>query len=165
MTAGGTLSTIAFSIYNSSTSARALESGTLYVDFWNYDTGAYVDGFSYFVDFGTDPLPVGFYTLLGFTGLEALGIVLPQNVLAGQSWEPTDTLGGPNLGQVLFNPPTVGTSLDEFYLDDTPIGGTNQGFFNFGGNPVANFYWEIGIPEPASLSLLLVGALAMIRRR
>ncbi len=166
MTAGGTLSTVDLSIYNSSNSTRPLQSGTLYVDFWNLDTGAYVNGFSYFMDFGATPLAAGSYTLFGFTGLESLGITLPQNVLAGESWG-TDTVGGPNLGQVMFNPPTVGSSLDEFYLDNTGTvpPGTNAGFFYFGGNPVANFYWQIGVPEPSALALLALGGLALTRRR
>ncbi|MBI5866054.1 MAG: PEP-CTERM sorting domain-containing protein [Planctomycetes bacterium] len=41
--------------------------------------------------------------------------------------------------------------------------GTN---FNFGGNPLANtgIYLRT-VPEPASIGLLVVGALALLRRR
>jgi hypothetical protein len=74
-----------------------------------------------------------------------------------------------NLGSGLFDPPVEGTSNDgmfrtntfgSFFTTNNPAGAA----VNFGGNPVANVGWQI-IPEPTSLALLALGALAMVRRR
>jgi hypothetical protein len=68
-----------------------------------------------------------------------------------------------NLGPGIFDPPTLGSSQDQFFatnsagsfLANNPAGS----FFNFGGSPVANFGWAFsgtppaapGAPEPPSL--------------
>jgi len=82
------------------------------------------------------------------------------------------TLGLLNgLGQDIYNPPTIGSSADNYFL------GTGLGDFtssnpagsalNFGGSPVANFRWQVQVvPEPTSL--VLAGAAAagwLVRRR
>jgi hypothetical protein len=78
------------------------------------------------------------------------------------------------LGQGLFNPPSVGSSLDVFWQSTaagTFAGGNNPagGFFNFGGTPVANFGWQFTtqpVPEPGVLAMIGgIGAFALIRRR
>ena len=75
-----------------------------------------------------------------------------------------------NLGLLMFNPPTVGTSADTFFtttgagsfLVSNPAG-TLQ---NFSGNPVANFFFGITvIPEPATASLLLLGVAGLFISR
>ncbi len=81
-----------------------------------------------------------------------------------------------NMGQLIFNPPTVGSSDDVFFqatsagsfLQNNPAGS----FFFFGGNPVANFGWSFtvnAIPEPSSLVLSAIAGLALsgvaLRRR
>jgi hypothetical protein len=83
-----------------------------------------------------------------------------------------------NFGQGFFNPPTIGTSLDSFFLSTSPGGGTTNNpagtLSFFGGNPIANFGWSFTVipvaaatPEPGSLALLALGTLAgsLVARR
>lgn len=74
-----------------------------------------------------------------------------------------------NLGQGVFNPPTVGISDDVYFITtnpgapgDFPAGSQR----NFGGppNPVANFGWQFqvaAVPEPGTL-VLLFGPTAIV---
>jgi len=75
-----------------------------------------------------------------------------------------------NLGQLLFNPPAIGSSQDvmftttaagSFFGTANPAGS----FQNFGGNPVANHGWEFVVPAPTSLALLGLGGIVAGRRR
>jgi hypothetical protein len=76
-----------------------------------------------------------------------------------------------NLGQAVFNPPTVGSSFDVAWLStNAGIQGNNQAGtgFNFGGTPPANFGWEFqvaSVPEPGTLALMGVAAAAFAWRR
>jgi len=60
-----------------------------------------------------------------------------------------------NLGQGLYNPPSIGSSQDVFFQStgsaDTTTGSNPAGgLFNFtGGTPVANFGWSFTVATPA----------------
>jgi hypothetical protein len=63
-----------------------------------------------------------------------------------------------NIGQGIFNPPTVGGSADVFFRStatgsfaaNNPTGS----LLFFGGNPVANFGWQFtAVPEPGTVGL------------
>ena len=81
-----------------------------------------------------------------------------------------------NLGQGIFNPPTIGASQDVFFQTAT-AGSFNQntppgGLFNLGGNPVGNFGWRFNgtaiTPEPGAVAMLMgfgVSGAALLRRR
>jgi hypothetical protein len=73
-----------------------------------------------------------------------------------------------HVGQGVFDPPAVGSSSDLFAQTTTAgsffgINNPAVGLFNFGGELVANFGWAF-VPEPTTLVLLAVGALALRRR-
>jgi hypothetical protein len=102
--------------------------------------------------------------------------VLPSSMWAAEFFDgasgATATVAQLNeLGQGLFNPPTVGTSQDrDFVTTAAGAPGSNPAgtirTSPFGGNPAANYGWEFNpVPEPASMAVLGIGALALIRRR
>jgi len=172
MTGGGILDDVAFSIYNSSTSAGNLDFVDADIYFFDSVLGTYIGGVTFNdIDlfdpvFGATLLP-GYFTTFYANGLSGLGINLPSTVLAVEVLY--NPLGGATkMGQIMMNPPVLGSSTDDFYLDNTVAtpAGTNVGWYWFSGNPIANFYWGVSVvPEPASVGLLALGALALIRRR
>jgi hypothetical protein len=76
------------------------------------------------------------------------------------------------MGQMLFDPPTVGSSQDLFFLTSTEsVGNVNNpvgSFTWFSGNPKANFGWAFtATPEPGSIAAIAVGLAGLLglRRR
>jgi hypothetical protein len=70
-----------------------------------------------------------------------------------------------DIGPALADPPAVGSSANYFWYRNGSGGWNSTGW---GGSPVANFGARITaapVPEPASLSVLGLGAIAAIRRR
>jgi hypothetical protein len=76
------------------------------------------------------------------------------------------------LGQGTFNPPDVGSSQDRYFLGSSSgapfdTNDPSGSITSFGGSPVANFGWEIVVPEPSSsgLALAIICGSAQRRRR
>ena len=76
-----------------------------------------------------------------------------------------------NFAQGIFDPPTVGSSGDQFFLSTNagPTGSNPAGTFSFfGGNPHANFGWALSgpalaaVPETGSTMLMLMVGVAGI---
>jgi len=95
--------------------------------------------------------------------ISGLGAFLPEDP-AGFTWMGvtfTNAVGVANadVGQAIFDPPTIGASGDLFFLD-------SFGFAGFGGDPVANFGNAITtVPAPSAFALLGLGGLVASRRR
>jgi hypothetical protein len=115
----------------------------------------------------------GFSARLQFSpgALKPLNLFLPQNVWVTTQFTTVTGTGGfaiANAGVQVRNPPIVGSSTDVMWdrtADSTPPFSSD---FNFGGAPVANMAYYLdtdNVPEPATLTLLGLGALAFIRRR
>ncbi len=155
------LSDLSFSVYNSSTATATLGVTSMEISIADANW-SYVWDYVFSMDLG---LPPGYYETIDLTGLCSLGIVLPDDIIIGlQVYGAAGTLPG----QVVMNPPTIGSSTNDFYLDNTVATppGTVNGWRWFGSTgPVANFYWGVSVcPEPTSL-LLIAGGLLLRRRR
>lgn len=129
------------------------------------NTGAYITGFSF------NPIAFNPGVTVFFANIAA--IALPQNFSMGITFDNLGASGTTaaqlnNLGVGIFNPPDVGSSPDlAFTTTAASVGNVHNAAgnsFNFGGQPVANFGWEI-VPAPSSLALLGLGGLVAGRRR
>lgn len=93
-------------------------------------------------------------------------IVLPNVVAIGLAFAGVDfdpTGAGSDAGPLLFHPPVVGSSLDDFWLRGFPNPGDPWGLYTFGGNPPINLGARINaVPEPASIALILIGLCAAV---
>lgn len=132
--------------------------------------GTYMTGFS----FTATSIPVGvscfnFDNVVPFMTIPASG-----RLWAGITFDNSGASGATaarynNLGMGLFDPPTEGSSLDKDFLTTAAsIGNVQNPVGSVRNSPYAplnaNHGWRL-VPEPSSMSLLAVGALALIRRR
>lgn len=165
---GADINRIVFSVANlnsAATSARARL--RFYAD--NAGTpGAILAGFSF------NPISFAVGGNLFFFDPGVLPIPANGKMWAGMTFDNVGTTTTDaelnNLGQLLFNPPTIGSSDDMMFATTAagsffganPAGAT----FNFGGNPVANAGWEFeAVPEPGTIAALGLGAAVLLRRR
>jgi hypothetical protein len=100
------------------------------------------------------------------TFLDASGsVVLPDVVGVGVSFAGVDfdpTGAGSDAGPLLYDPPAVGSSLDDFWLRGFPNPGDPWGLYTFGGSPPINLGLQITtVPEPATMFLLGAGMMGV----
>jgi len=142
-----------------------LTGGQLAIRFYDLVGGTFIGGFN--ANLPVVALAAGGSTRLSFAdgALTGLNITIPATgVYISQQWVSATFSGAgalSNLGYQTRGPINLGSSTDNLY--NVTLGG---GSFNFAGAPVANTGLKLStVPEPASLGLLVIGALALIRRR
>ena len=176
MTQGGQLSSVGFSLFNSTSGGNtgSILAGTMVIKFYDNSTpygGGLLSNLPLLgtatlnLDYSSDPLPAGFYLTDSFD-ISALNINVPQNVFVTQEFTMTSGTSTRN-GVILFSNPTVGTSPPNVYIKSLT---TAEGLYTFsGGNPNQfGFHIEVTtVPEPSSLALVALGGLGtvMLRRR
>lgn len=167
-TAGtGTVDSFGFTLYNSSSSAGALATAQVQIQFYRAADGTSLGGFN--VNTGTLNLAAGFYTTLNVTDLSALNIVLDTTDIIVTQTILSRTGTASRLGVVSTTPTSVGSSVDQLYIDASDVGGGAAGFYNItsGGVPVAfHTGYEVNvIPAPGALAMAGLGGLLAARRR
>lgn len=171
--AGATVSSFTFSVANLNTSAVTAQP---LIRFYSNDgtsggPGTLLGAFT-FNPISFSASVVGLFT---FSGSNLFTVPTSGTFWAGITFDDNTGATGAtaaqlnNLGQGLFNPPTVGSSTDAFF-ETTSAGtftGNNPagGFDFFGGNPVANFGWSFSgtaaTPEPGTGMLSLLAAIPL----
>jgi hypothetical protein len=168
MTGTGILRYFGFTIYNPSTSGSALTNPEVDLSFFDTPDGNYIGGFSGTI---TGTLNAGYFWNITFEDLDLdFTLDLAPNTELYVMQQMTSYIGTPaKLGVIFKNPPVIGSSPgDDFYVGaiGDPVYPT-AGWYTAGvGATSNNVGFAIGLtPEPASLALLAIGAVALLRRR
>lgn len=150
MIAGGKLTDLGISIYNSDLSAGPLNTCDMEVKF--YDSSlVLIDSVVIPVDLSADPLQPGFALTATIENLAAENITLPRAIFITQTYSNV-TGGATDLGLAINNPTEVGWSQDGFYQD-----GTSNFWFRSDctlDEPVANMAYAVSVEAPTGLSLV-----------
>lgn len=169
MTGGGMLDDLGFSYANANGPAGSTVGGTVTGVIRFYTLGGVQFGTPIFWQINGAPAatPGGSVRLsFGAGSLLPLGNNLPSQIYVTNTFTGATTTGGAtlaNIGMQIRNPHNTGASTDNLFQFPGPVA------FNFAGNPLANMALFVKvndtIPEPATLSLLALGGLALLRRR
>ncbi len=150
MAGDGLLDSLAFSIYNADTSGGPLSRVDVSINF--YDPYDALLGTVTLNDLVVDPaLQPGYVAFFEVTDLQGFGVDLPYACMYTLSF--SDAQGGATeLGQAIYDPPTVGESPDMFYEGPLDVSlGQHNLYFN--SDPIANFYFAVSVENPAPLQL------------
>ena len=140
-TASGVLEEFDFTVYNAGTNSGALFTSTHNIEFYDGPSGIPLGGFN--VNSSYTGLNPGYYSIVSLTGLSALNLSLPTDVIVTQQM--TAHTGTTNkLGVVIFDPPTVGSSAPDFYVSASDIA---AGWYTLSGVN-ANLGYRINVTNP-----------------
>lgn len=120
-TGTGTLQAATFTFYNPSSSAGPVLTASFGVDFYDAVTSGYLGGFSANIDFGAG-LDPGYYTFISVTNLDPLAIDLNTTDVIALQTVASFTGTATRLGIASLDPPTVGSSGPDMYVDASTVG-------------------------------------------
>ena len=165
-TGSGWVNDAGVNVANANCSLGNLTGGTGAMRWYDFTTAAYIGGISFNLPAlnlaagGSVRLNFGANTLTPFNIHLNSDAYMSLQMLTTTWSNPGCTIA--NAGYQLRAPINVGTSTDQL------INVTTNTPFNFGGNPLANtglYVKSDFTPEPATLGLLGLGGLTLIRRR
>ncbi len=147
LTGSGLLSTHLFTIFNSGSSLGTLLTANCQLEFYDTVSSAFLGGYTTSINFGPGGLPQGFFSIITVTGLDGLAINLPNPDIVVLQTVLSKTGTASRLGIASLDPPTIGSSFGDMYIDAATIGGGVPGFYTFAAGP-ANPGYQIGIAQP-----------------
>jgi hypothetical protein len=146
LTGTGLLSSHTFSLFNSGSSLGPLLTANVQIEFYDTNTAALLGGYTTSVNFGAG-LPAGFFSLVTVTGLDPLVINIPVTDIIVLQTVLSKTGTANRLGVASLDPPTVGSSFGDMYIDSATIGGGVAGFYTFAAGP-ANPAYQVAVAQP-----------------
>jgi hypothetical protein len=146
MTAGGQVTELSLSLWNSDLNGGDLISCDIEIKFHDYVLNL-IDSVVIPVDLSAQPLGPGFVVGLTTDDLTAENIVLPRYVFMTQTVTNPVGTGIFEVGAALNNPVETGWSADLFYLDTI----TNN---FFGGDVTANLEYAVTVDTPTGETLI-----------
>lgn len=181
--AGKSVTQFTFSVFNGATvNVLAAVHVRFYDDqgsdpagFSNNGPGTYLGGVDFLPQMFTGNGSVSLLTYTAAAGTAVFTIPKDNSLWAGVTFDAfglTTTAANLNqLGQGLYNAPTVGGSDNMFFISDSPglfasSKPAGDPGYSFGASPVANFGWRLvsapaAAPEPSQFAALLVGSLGL----
>jgi hypothetical protein len=97
-----------------------------------------------------------------YVQLDNVNIQVPNDVIWTVKFTGVDFAGGERAGLIFYNPPTVGSSANDFWEKNANGQWQAKNFIAGGGN-VANFGAQIiAVPEPTTIQLGLLGGMAVL---
>lgn len=164
-TGTGILSTHAFTIFNTGTSAGVLLTANVGVDFYDSATSTFLGGYTTNVNFGAG-LGLGFYSIVNVPSLDPLLINLTTTDIIVLQTVLSKTGPANRLGIASLNPVTLGASPGSMYIAASTVGGGVPGFYNIGNPPLpANPGYALAVnPPPVSTKPTTWGRLKNLYR-
>jgi|SRR5262245_2958350 len=148
LTGTGLVSSHAFTIFNTGTSAGNLLTAQVGVDFFDTASSIFLGGYTTNVNFGAG-LPPGFYSIVTVPGLDPLGINIPNPDIIVIQTVLGKTGAANRLGIASLNPITVGSSPITMYIAAATVNGGIPGFYTINNPPIpANPGYQVGLAEP-----------------
>jgi hypothetical protein len=136
-----------FTVYNPGTSGGPLLTATYNIALFNGATSALLGSYNVGLNFGAGLNP-GFFSTVTVTGLGGLNVNLNTTdiVMIQQSLARTGT--ATRLGIVSMDPPTIGSSTTQMYINATTVG--PAGFYTVAGAPNPGYRINVSQPVPTT---------------
>ena len=146
-TGTGVLQEMDFTVYNPSTSAGPLLSGTFNIGIYNGSTNVLIGGFTTgsVIFSGLNP---GFFSIVTITGISGLNINLNTTDLLVTQQSATRVGTATRLGVVILDPPSIGSSFAASMFISNAA--NPAGYYNVGANGTPGYRINESQPVPAA---------------